>query len=85
MIVEEGMYIGSFVRNQYSIEHDWYEHELESVVENENFRILWVFIMQCDHMIEARRPDIVVANKVEKETMIIYVAIPGDTRVCDKK
>ena len=41
--------------------------------------------MHCDHMIEARGPDIVVANKVEKETMIIDVAIPGDTRVCDKE
>ena len=35
-----------------------------------------------------RRPDIVVVDKVKKETMIIDViidvAIPGDTRVCDK-
>ena len=36
-------------------------------------------------MIEARIPDIVVVDKVKKETMIIYVAIPGDTRVCDKE
>ena len=35
-------------------------------------------------MIEGRRPDIVV-DKVQKETMIINVAIPGDTRVCDKE
>ena len=36
-------------------------------------------------MIEARRPDIVVVDKVKKEAMIIDVEIPGDTRVCDKK
>ena len=36
-------------------------------------------------MMEARRPDIVVVDKVKKETMIIDVAIPGDTRVCDKE
>ena len=35
-------------------------------------------------MIEAR-PDIVVADKVKKETMIIDAAIPRDTRVCEKK
>ena len=35
--------------------------------------------------IEARRPDIVVDDKVKKETMIIDVAIPGDTGVCDKE
>ena len=36
-------------------------------------------------MIEVRRPDIVVADKVKKDTMIIYVVIPGDARVCDKE
>ena len=41
--------------------------------------------MQCDHIIEVRRSDIVVVHKVKKETMIIDVAIPGDTRLCDKE
>ena len=63
----------------------WYEHEPESVVENENFKILWDFTIQCDHMIEVGRPDIVVVDKVKKETMVIDVAIPGDTRVFDKE
>ena len=63
----------------------WYEHEPESVVENENFKILWDFTIQCDHMIEARRPDIVVVDKVKKETIIIDVTIPGDTKVSDKE
>ena len=36
-------------------------------------------------MIEARRPEIVVFDKVKKETMIMEVAIPGGTRVCGKK
>ena len=36
-------------------------------------------------MIEARRPDIVVVDKVKKKTMIIDVAISGDTEVCDKE
>ena len=30
-------------------------------------------------MIEARRPDTVAADKAKKATMIIDVAIPGDT------
>ena len=33
-------------------------------------------------MIEVRRPDILVVDKVKKESMIIDVAIPGDIRVC---
>ena len=36
-------------------------------------------------MTEARRPDIVVVDKVKKETMIIDVAIPEDARICDKE
>ena len=36
-------------------------------------------------MTEARRPDIVIVNNVNKVTMIIDVAIPGDTRLCDKE
>ena len=55
------------------------------MIENENFKILWDLTIQCDHMIEARRPDIVVVYKAKKETMIIDVAIRGDTRVCDKE
>ena len=36
-------------------------------------------------MIEVRRLDIVVVDKVKKEAMIIDIGIPGDTRVCDKE
>ena len=36
-------------------------------------------------MIEVRRPDTVVVDKVKKDTMTLYVAIPGDARVCDKE
>ena len=36
-------------------------------------------------MIEARRPDLVVFDKVKKETMIIDVAMPEDARVYDKE
>ena len=63
----------------------WYEYEPESVIEKENFKILGDFTRQCDDMIKARRRDIVVVDKVKKETMIIDVTIPGDTRVCDKE
>ena len=37
-------------------------------------------------MIQARRrPDIEVVDKVKKESKIIYVAVSGDTRICDKE
>ena len=41
----------------------WYEHEPESVLENEDHKILRVFSIQTDHSIEARRLDLVVIDK----------------------
>ena len=40
-----------------------YEHEPESVLENEDYKILWDFSIQTYHVIEARRPDLVVVDK----------------------
>ena len=44
----------------------WYEHEPESVLENEDYKILWDFSIQTDHVIEAWRPDLVVVDKKER-------------------
>ena len=63
----------------------WCEHEPESAAENENFKILWDFTIQCDHMIEAKRPEIVIVDKVKNKTMIIDMTIPGETRECNKE
>ena len=41
--------------------------------------------IQCDHVIEARRPDIVVVNKQEKKCTIIDIAIPADKRIGEKE
>ena len=41
----------------------WYEHEPESVLENEDCKILWDFSIQTDDIIEAWRPDLVVVDK----------------------
>ena len=55
----------------------WYEHEPESVLENEDYKILWDFSIQTDHVIEARRPDLVVVDKKERSCKIIDFAVPG--------
>ena len=34
-----------------------YKHEPESVLENEDKKILWDFSSQTDHVIETQRPD----------------------------
>ena len=63
----------------------WYEHNPLSVVENDKFKILWDFVIQCDREVIARKPDIVVIDKEKKETKIIDIAIPGDKRVDEKE
>ena len=66
------------------VREKWYEHKPESVVENENCKILWDFNIQTDHVIEARRPDMIVVDKVKKTCTIIDFAIPYNIRVNNK-
>ena len=63
----------------------WYEHESESVLENEDYKILWDFSIQSDHVIEAQRPDLVVVDKKERSCKIIDFAVPGDSRIEEKE
>ena len=61
----------------------WYEHQREGVVENEKCKILWNMTIQCDLVIEARRPDVVV-EKENNKAVIMDVASPWDHRVYEK-
>ena len=63
----------------------WYEHEPESVSENEDYNILWDFSIQIDHVIKVRRPDLVVVDKKERICKIIDFAVTGDSRIEQKK
>ena len=63
----------------------WYEHEPERVLENEDYKILWDFSIQTDHVIEARRPDLALVDKKERICKIIDFAVPGDTRIEEKE
>ena len=63
----------------------WYEHEPEHVLENEDYKILWDFSIQTNHVIEARRPDLVVVDKKERGCKIIDFAVPGDIRIEGKE
>ena len=41
--------------------------------------------IQCDHIIKARRPDIVVVEKDSNKAIIVYIASPWDHRVYEKE
>ena len=63
----------------------WYEHAPEDVVENEEVKILWDVMIQCDREIKAKKLDVVVVNKNERSCAIIDMAIPGDIRVGEQE
>ena len=42
-------------------------HNLESILENERQKLLWDFEMKTDHLISARRPNVVIVIKKKRE------------------
>ena len=63
----------------------WYEHESQSVLENEDYTVLWDFSIQTDHVIEAWRPDLVVVEKKWRTCKIIDFVVPRDSRIEKKE
>ena len=68
----------------------WYMHNPASVLENYTRKLLWVFDIQTDHLISARRPYFIIINnkkkkkkrKKEKRTCkIVDFAFPADLRI----
>ena len=46
---------------------------------------MWDFSIQTDHVIETRRPDLVVVVNKERSCKIIDFAVPGDSRIAEKE
>ena len=62
----------------------WYNHTPEKVLENEEIKILWDYDVRTDHVIQARRPDLILVQKGTNKVSLIDVAVPWDSRVEDK-
>ena len=68
----------------------WYMHNPVPVLENAMHKLLLDFNIQTDHLILARRPDLIIINKKKKRTRkIVDFAVPADHRIklkeCEKK
>ena len=50
-------------------------HKPERVQENEKYKILWNFEIQAEHLITARRPELVIINKKRKSFYLEDFAI----------
>ena len=56
----------------------WYDHEPETVTENEDVSILWDMPIHTDRKITANRPDIVIKDHKTKTCKLIDMAVPSD-------
>ena len=66
-------------------------HNPVPVLENNTHKLLWDFDIHTDHLISARRPDLIIINKKKKKKTckIVDFAVPTDHRIklkeCEKK
>ena len=56
-------------------------HNLVAVLENDTHKLLYDFEMQTDHLISARRPDLIVINKNKRTCKIVDIAVLADHRI----
>ena len=64
-------------------------HNPAPVRENKIHKLLWDFDIHTDHLISARRPDLIIINKKKRTCKIVDYAVPADHRIklkeCEKK
>ena len=65
-------------------------HNPAPVLKNDTHKLLWDFNIQTDHLIPARRPDLIIINKKKTRIgKIIDFAVSADHRInlkeCEKK
>ena len=73
-------YIHWKVCHNYNIKtsEKWYDHEPQTVTENEDVTILWDMPIHTDRKITANRPDIVIKDHKTKTCKFIDMAVPSD-------
>ena len=56
-------------------------HNPASVLVNDSHKLLRDFDIQTDHLISARRPDLIIINKKKRTCKIVDFAVPADHRM----
>ena len=78
-------------KSKFNHTNKWYMHNPEPVLENDTHKLLWDFDIQTDHLISARRPDLIIINKKKKKRIckIVDFAVQADHRIklkeCEKR
>ena len=55
----------------------WYMHNPAPVLENNTHKLLWDFNIHTDHLISARRPDLIIINKKKENLQNCWLCCPG--------
>ena len=55
----------------------WYMHNLAPILEKDTHKLLWDFDIQTDHLISARRPDLIIINKNKENLQNCWLCCPG--------
>ena len=66
---------------QFDHTNKWYMHNPAPVLENDSHELLWDFNIQTDHLIPARRPDLIIINKKKRICKILDFAVLADHRI----
>ena len=56
-------------------------HNPAPVLENDTHNLLWDFYIQTDHLISARKPDLIIINKKKRTCKIVDFAVLTDHRI----
>ena len=83
-IIQSQTQLGEELYKKLKFDHTakWYMPKPESTLENETHKILRDFEIQTDHLIPARRPDLVIVNGKKKRTKrLVSFAFPAGQRV----
>ena len=54
-------------------------------MEDDDVKLIWNINIQCDNIIKARRPDLILVDKKATSCVIIDVAITGNPRIREKE
>ena len=60
-------------------------HNPESIMENDTHKPRWEFDIQKDHLISARRPDLIKINKKKRTYKIVDFAATADYNKTERK
>ena len=62
---------------QFDHTNKWYMHNPAPVQENDLHKLLWDFNIQTDHLIPARRPNLIIINKKKKKENLQNCCLGG--------